>query len=378
MKVVVLGGAGVMGSYAAIHLVNSGIFSNVIIADLNEEKGKELAKQYGMDFVKIDATSEESVREAIKGASIAINAVGPFYKFALPILKTVIKEGINYVDICDDYDVTQKLLELDEMAKGNGTAAIIGLGASPGITNVAAAYGASMLDEVKSIKIYVTRSIKEEAGGAIPYHMLHAWLGNVPAYLNGKYEIKKGLRDGKEHIKFPEPFGELDVYYFGHPETITLPRYINVRNVECKGNFTPPIFRNFLISLDELGFISDEKLSIGISPIDFLAAFIQSKVKSMSGMEDVPEGGAVMVAVNGKKDGKDASYAFSGIARMREATATPAAIAAIMMAKGEISFSGVRAPEVSLPHKKFINEMIKSGIFHKIWMEEKKEIEELK
>lgn len=87
MKAVVLGGAGIMGSYAAIHLVNSGIFSNVIIADLNEEKGKELAKQYGMDFVKIDATSEESVREAIKGASIAINAVGPFTNSLCPYSK---------------------------------------------------------------------------------------------------------------------------------------------------------------------------------------------------------------------------------------------------------------------------------------------------
>jgi len=376
MKAVVLGGAGVMGSYASIYLAKSGAFSNITIADLNEEKGKELAKQYGMDFVKLDATNEENLKQVIKGASVVVNAIGPFYKFALPIKKTVIKEGINYVDICDDYDVTQKLLELDEMARSNGVAAIVGLGASPGITNVAASYGASQLDEVESIKIYVTRSIKEEAGGAIPYHMMHAWLGNVPAYLNGKYEMKKGLRDGKESIKFPEPFGELDVYYFGHPETVTLPRYINARSVECKGNFTPPALREFLVSLDEMGFISDEKLDIGISPMDFLASFIQKKVKSMMDMP-VPEGGAVIVAIKGKKDGKDVAYKFAGIARMREATATPAAIAAIMMARNEIDFKGVRAPEAAVPPKKFINEMMKAAIFHKVWMGVEKEIEEL-
>ncbi len=376
MKAVVLGGAGVMGSYASIYLAKSGVFSNVTIADLNEERGKELAKQYGMDFVKLDATNEESLKEAIKGVTVVINAVGPFYKFALPILKTVIKEGINYVDICDDYDVTKKLLEMDEMAKSSGTAAIIGLGASPGITNVAAGYGASQMEEVESIKIYVTRSIREEAGGAIPYHMMHAWLGNVPAYLNGRYEMKKGLRDGKESVKFPEPFGELDVYYFGHPETITLPRYINAKNVECKGNFTPPIFRDFLVSLDEMGFLSDEKLDIGISPIDFLASFIQKKVKSMMNM-NVPEGGAVVVAIKGKKNGKDMAYTFSGIARMREATATPAAIAAIMMARNEIDFKGVRAPEAAVQPKKFINEMMGTDIFHKVWMGVEKEIEEL-
>ena len=47
----------------------------------------------------------------------------------------------------------------------------------------------------------------------------------------------------------------------------------------------------------------------------------------MSSMSDVPEGGAVMVEVKGTKNGKAHIYKFSGISRMREATATPAALA---------------------------------------------------
>ena len=55
-----------------------------------------------------------------------------------------------------------------------------------------------------------------------------------------------------------------------------------------------------------------------------------------------------------------------------------AAIAAIMMARNEIDFKGVRAPEAAVPPKQFINEMMKTAIFHKVWMGVEKEIEELK
>ena len=94
-------------------------------------------------------------------------------------------------------------------------------------------------------------------------------------------------------------------------------------------------------------------------------------------MSDVPEGGAVMVEVKGTKNGKARIYKFSGISRMREATATPAALAAIMMARGEINSPGVKAAEACVPAREFLNRLIAEGIFGKTWMGEEKEMEEL-
>ena len=378
MKAVVLGGAGVMGSYAANFVAKSNVFSNVVIADINVKKGEKIASQIGGDYIKVDANDEESIKNAVKGADVVINAIGPFYRYAYPILKSVINEEANYVDICDDYDITLKLIELDEEARKKGVSAIIGLGASPGITNVAASYAASQLDEVDEIKVYVTRSIKEEAGEAIPYHMLHAWIGDVPVYENGEFKMAKGLKDGIEWVNFPL-FGNAAVYYFGHPETVTLPRYIKARNVACKGTFFPQSFRDFLIQLDSIGLISNEKMNIKgieITPIDFLTKFVGKMVAKVKN-ENIPEGGAVMVAVKGKKNGKEMEYEFSGTAKMKEATATPAALAAIMMAKGEIERKGVIPPEAGIPSKKFLNRLVKTGIFGKTWIGIKKEIEEL-
>ncbi len=383
MKAIVLGGAGVMGSYAVGVLSKGKIFSEVKVADINEEVGKDMERKMdGVEFLGVDATSREDLSRVMKDADVVVNCVGPFYKFAPGIVETAINNGVDYVDICDDYDVTQKLLdEMDGKAKKEGVTCIVGLGASPGITNVIAAHASSMLSSVNEITVYVTRGIKEEAGGAIPYHMLHCWLGEIPVYTGGEYRRAKGLVEGKEWVKFPQPFGEASVYYFGHPETVTLPRYIRgVRNVSCKGTFFPQEFREILLQLQSTGLLSPEPINVkgmNISPLDFLASYITSTVKKMSNLPDIPEGGAVMVRVNGEKDGEEMEYIFSGVSRMREATATPVAVGAEMMAKGEIKMHGVNAPEACVPPRDFLNRLIKENIFSRVWMTKTEILKEL-
>ena len=383
MKAIVLGGAGVMGSYAVGVFSKGKIFSEVKVADINEEVGKDMERKMdGVEFLRVDATSREDLSRVMKDADVVVNCVGPFYKFAPGIVETAINNGVDYVDICDDYDVTQKLLdEMDGKAKKEGVTCIVGLGASPGITNVIAAHASSMLSSVNEITVYVTRGIKEEAGGAIPYHMLHCWLGEIPVYTGGEYRRAKGLVEGKEWVKFPQPFGEASVYYFGHPETVTLPRYIRgVRNVSCKGTFFPQEFREILLQLQSTGLLSPEPINVkgmNISPLDFLASYITSTVKKMSNLPYIPEGGAVMVRVNGEKDGEEMEYIFSGISRMREATATPVAVGAEMMAKGEIKMHGVNAPEACVPPRDFLNRLIKENIFSRVWMTKTEILKEL-
>lgn len=365
MKVAVLGGAGVEGSYAVQCLAESDTFSEVCIADINKEKGEKISRtNEKMTYKYVDVTDKGNISEVIKDSDVVVNCVGPFYKYASRILETTIDRGINYVDICDDYDATQILLDnFYGKAEKAGVTCIIGLGASPGLTNILAAYSAEKLTSVKDITVYVTRGLQEEAGGAIPYHMLHCWLGEIPVFRNKKFEKAKGLVDGKEYTTFPEPFGEAAVYYFGHPETVTIPRYIpGVENVCCKGTFIPNEFREALLQAESFGLLSDQPIYVKgheITPLDFTASFIGvlSKRILSSGLK-TPIGGSVMVKVVGEKDGEPVMHLYSGTARMREGTATPAAVGAEMLAKNEIDKPGVYAPEGCVPPKKFLNSLI--------------------
>lgn len=78
---IVFGGASGLGEATARKLAEAG--HNLVVADLNEEKGLALVSEIGGTFVKADVTDEESVREAIStaagaegGLRICVNCAG--------------------------------------------------------------------------------------------------------------------------------------------------------------------------------------------------------------------------------------------------------------------------------------------------------------
>ncbi len=374
MKAVVLGGAGVIGSHVVEYLSKTNVFSHIVIGDITKPQRKISASSAKLTYHPVDATKGKDLAVVLKNADVVINCVGPFYKYAPTILTAALEEGIDYVDVCDDYDTTRTLLDtFHAKAVKAGVTCIVGLGASPGLTNIIAAYAAHLLSKVIDIQVYVTRGIHEEAGGAIPYHMLHCWLGNIPIYHKGRYSTARGLIDGEEYVTFPEPFGQRPVYYFGHPETVTLPRYIKgLQHVCCKGTFIPPEFRESLLHLQELGLLETIPLHLRdstLTPLDFTAAYIPTLINRVSKqIKNVPRGGAVMVRVSGMDDAQPKTYWFSGTSRMREGTATPAAVGALMIAQGDIHSPGVQAPEGCVPPEEFINFLLKPGLIGDTWI----------
>ena len=104
-------------------------------------------------YVSFMAVNPDNIKEVVKGADVVLNVCGPFYKLGPIVLKAVIEAGINYVDVCDDYDATEILLEMDIAAKKAGITALTGMGGSPGIANLLAKFCADvMLDELAHIQ----------------------------------------------------------------------------------------------------------------------------------------------------------------------------------------------------------------------------------
>ncbi|MEE9528922.1 MAG: saccharopine dehydrogenase NADP-binding domain-containing protein, partial [Dehalococcoidia bacterium] len=157
-KIIVLGGCGTVGSTAVKTLASNDEFSEVVIGDFNIEKANELVAQLGskkVSAVKVDAEDEKSIKDVVKDADVVLNCVGPFYKTVKNVVRAIIDAGINYVDICDDVDVTADIFKMDDAAKKAGITAVIGIGSSPGATNLIAKFVAEhLLDEVDSIGIF--------------------------------------------------------------------------------------------------------------------------------------------------------------------------------------------------------------------------------
>jgi len=139
MKVLALGGSGDMGRMAVSILLESPKITSITVADINLERVKHFIELVGsekLNPVEIDVNDKDRLADLISSHDIVMNTVGPYYKYATMILEAVIKAKKPYVDICDDWKPTLDSLKLNEKAKEAGVTAIIGIGASPGITNL--------------------------------------------------------------------------------------------------------------------------------------------------------------------------------------------------------------------------------------------------
>jgi saccharopine dehydrogenase (NAD+, L-lysine forming) len=368
-KVTVLGGVGAVGSVAVKTLVACGEFAEVVIADINLEKAQRLAGMLGgrgVSAAQCDASDPASIRQAIQGSDVVLNCVGPFYATVKTVLSEVIRAGIDYVDVCDDVDVTIDILDMQAEAERAGITALIGMGSSPGLTNVVARFAAdSLLEEVESIDIFHTHGGEPIEGEGVIGHRFHCMSIPIPMYLEGhlqyvKYFEPEGIAL-RQRFEFPL-IGETLLYPYPHPEQITLPRYIKLQRVTNKGSVLPEAYYNLTRDLCQLGLSSQEPLSVKgqmVTPHDFTIAFIireRERILKETGFGR--QRGCISVLARGRQRGEPVEYRFHMVSTSQalgEGTGIPAAIGTMLMARGQVQGKGVFPPEACLAPRQFLD-----------------------
>ncbi|HPU00720.1 MAG: saccharopine dehydrogenase [Firmicutes bacterium] len=341
MRIVVLGGAGDMGSEAVRDLVKFTDAEQVTVADLNTVAAERLAADLGDKRVvvkKVDATSRDELVEVLKGHDVAAGALGPFYRFERPIVEAAIEAGVNYVSICDDHDAAEAVLGLDEAAKEKGLKILTGLGWTPGLTNIFARKGYGELDEVEKINVYWAGSAGDSEGLAVILHTIHIFTGHVASYQNGEFMLVKA-GSGKEWVDFPAPLGKVATFHLGHPEPVTLPRYLKgVKEVTLKGGLVENYLNNLAKMMAAMGFTSTpaRKQRLGRLMKRLLPLFPSNKERSLSGAR---------VDLTGTLEGKRVRITYATVDHMKRLTGIPLGIGAWMMAQGKIKRLGVYGPE---------------------------------
>ena len=139
MHIIVLGGAGAMGRVTVRTLTEYEDVDHITIADYNEERARELAfslKSGKTQVRQIDVNNEERLRSLLRGSDVVLSAVD--YVYNLPVLRACIAEKVHYADLGGLFHMSRKLLELHAEASAAGITAILGMGGTPGITNMLA------------------------------------------------------------------------------------------------------------------------------------------------------------------------------------------------------------------------------------------------
>ncbi len=229
MKVIALGGTGGMGRYAVRTAAGFDFVEQVVVADRDGAAAERFAREIGSKAVSavVDVRDAEALKALVARGDVVLNTVGPFFRFGVPILRAVIEAGRNYLDICDDWEPTLEMLDLHDEACRAGVTAVIGLGASPGVTNLMAVLAIRELDRAEAVyTVWDLDSAKPEQIGPEPSAaMVHGMLqltGSIRVWEDGGYADVKPVR--KLTIDYPG-IGVRPAWSIGHPEAVTLPRY---------------------------------------------------------------------------------------------------------------------------------------------------------
>ena len=355
MKVLALGGSGGMGRFSSFAISNYPNISKVTIADLNESNAIEFSNHFDDRFtgIGLDVTDKEHLEKVMSDHDIVLNTTGPFFKFGLPILKSAIKCKCHYFDICDDWEPTEEMLKLNDKALKNDITAIVGLGASPGISNLLGLKAMNELDEAESIITgWDVSSAKPEdessqkGTNAAMEHGLQQISGEIKVYKDKKYKLTKPL----EKIKIHYPGrGNYDAFTFGHPEAITFPHHFNDLKESvnaCHGSKQSNIY---IIKI--LRWLLDKKL-ISFKQGASLLEWLERKIGTPSIEKQIEGLPSIYGLARGLKDNKNASVAvtlseeeLSNSWGMGAITGFPLAFGLKLLLENKINKKGVFAPE---------------------------------
>lgn len=363
MKVLVLG-CGEMGSSAVKDLYHHGKFKEIVIATRSAAKAKKLlpvlnGRQINVSINEIDVTDREELASLMQGCDVAINCVGPNYKYEVMIAEAAIETKTDLIDINDDFETTFKMLELDEKARNAGIIIVMGLGASPGINNIFAKAASDQLETVDEIHTAWIMSGADPGGLALSYHLLYSLSGKALTYRNGEMIEVESFVDGKERMEFLEPVGPMEVFHVGHPEPITLSRaFKTAKVVDDKAAFHPPFVNDLIRNLGNLVREAKGPIRVNgtlIDPMDFAASYLYMRCKSLEG---VPKEGALRVDVKGKRNGVSKSITYTSSGVITTGTGTPASMGAQMLMDGYIDGKGVLTPEECVDWRHFIQTIL--------------------
>ncbi len=365
MKVIVLGAAGAMAAIAIRDLLEFAEDISITAADSRPLPIHDPR----IHPASVDVRDEDSTTKLVSGHDVVLNCVT--YYLNVPVMKAALRARVPYTDLGGLYHGSLKQFALHEEFASAGVTAVLGMGSTPGITNVMAGALAARMDRVDEAHVRVACK-DETASGPLPVpYALDTVLDEFalePMVFTDSKAIPVPPMSGSEIIDFPQPVGRMEALYTLHSEVAMFARsFPGLKEASFKVAF-PEDFVRKISFLVQLGFASREKLIHDVSPREMLLKLAASQSPIDSEPRDCD---VLQVFVSGEKDGKPIRGFAESIIRPHPVwkiaagaldTGVPLSIAGQMLANNQITKPGVLCPETSVPREDFFRELERRGI----------------
>jgi saccharopine dehydrogenase-like NADP-dependent oxidoreductase len=369
MKVISVG-CGNIGSAAAEDLAESMSNIEVVVADKDEARAKDVAKRIdrsNVSWIQLDATDHDELANTLKDSILTMGFLPG--KLGYRLAEACIEARRNLVDV--SY-MPKNPLALDHKAKKAEITIIPDCGLAPGISNVLVGHAAKKLERVQTLHIMVG-GLPEKNIPPLGYVITWSPENLIDEYVRKAKIIKDGKKievealSGLEEVEFPK-LGTLEAFYTDGLRT--LPETIKNAEEMWEKTLRYPGHTEKIKLFRALGFFEEKEISIdgaSTSPRKLTVKLFGQKLRKTK-VKDVV---ALKVEACGAKKGKQTCYIYHlleyydekrGITAMARTTAYPASIIAQLMLKGTIKEKGVVPPEkigMNDEHFKLFSEMLK-------------------
>jgi saccharopine dehydrogenase-like NADP-dependent oxidoreductase len=393
MRVVVVGGAGAMGRWTVRDLTESQGVAEVVVADLDGSRAREAAGWAAarsgsngtaqVNGTALDATDGQALRRAFEGVDVVCNCA--VRATNLPVMEACADTGTHYVDLGGLFHTTRRQLAMHDRFVAAGVTAVVGMGGSPGTTNVLAVLAGRDLEVVEEVEVRlgVADFAPSPVPVAVPYAiqtLLDEFAVPAMTFRDGEL-VEVPAMSEQEELDFPYPVGRVRVGHTLHSEVATLPRHFadrGVRSVSFKVGF-PADFMDKMALLTRLGLADTTPVELPsgrVVPRELLVQRI-TQTATMPGPEAAPDDAeAIWVRVRGRRAGPSGDPALAPrhlVERLAECvvrphptwhagagqldTGVPPSIVAQFLGHKLIDRPGVLAPEDAVPPEPYLAEL---------------------
>ena len=365
MRIVVIGGAGAMGSALSADLAACEEVSELVVADADGARAERLVRATGSpraSALALDVDDREAALRALEGADVLVNCTS--FTLFDRVIALALEAGVNYADLISEPTVEQR-----RAAERAGITAVSGLGASPGLTNVLVRHASAWLHELEEVHVSWAsfRTIAPSPGllDTILWELSDA-CPTRQVYVNGRFE-RAGFMEGSRLVEFAPPLGRQRVYYVPHPETVTLPRsFPSLRFCAVRGTWRPKLMEDVRV-LNEYGLLDPDA-------IETTKERIWARFGGRG--DEEPWRLFVNVEVVGRRDGAlwrrvyDASHPDWGQEGTGKMTGICAAVGAQLLARHGGTRPGFVDPEEEFDPEEFLRELAGRGTIAVTWRDE--------
>ena len=324
------------------------------LLDLDSARAQAVADARGggkASAREIDARSVGDLAAAIADADVLVNTAS--YRVNLEAMRACIEAGCDYLDLGGLYWMTRRQRELDEEFRRAGKLAVLGIGSSPGKTNVMAARGVRELGGGPVDKINVMAAGRDPAapddGRMRPPYAIQTLLDELtlaPVVLRDgePVEIEPLTQGGA--VGYGEPIGTVETIYTLHSELATFGESFGCREAGFRLSLAGPLLER----LKQLVGVSDQEVAAAARE----AASPSNETVSVHLVSlETAEGQTLTV--------RAITRPHFGLGGSIVSTAAPAAATVRLFARGSLTATGALPPERCIDPDEMFAELEQRG-----------------